>query len=76
MISIDKKRKQNNLLFTMYMRKKDYLLCTWLQLLVLILRTFYFIEMKMKKVDNTKQNVDDKRKRKFNVNVINTSTET
>ena len=76
MISIDKKRKQNNLLFTMYMRKKDYLLCTWLQLLVLILRTFYFIEMKMKKVDNMKQNVDDKRKRKFNVNVINTSTET
>ena len=76
MISIEKKRKQNNLLFTMYMRKKDYLLCTWLQLLVLILRTFYFIEMKMKKVDNTKQNVDDKRKRKFNVNVINTSTET
>ena len=76
MISIEKKRKQNNLLFTMYMRKKDYLLCTWLQLLVLILRTFYFIEMKMKKVDNMKQNVDDKRKRKFNVNVINTSTET
>ena len=76
MISIDKKRKQNNLLFTMYMRKKDYLLCTWLQLLVLILRTFYFIEMKMKKVDNMKQNVDDKRKRKFNVNEINTSTET
>ena len=76
MISIEKKRKQNNLLFTMYMRKKDYLLCTWLQLLVLILRTFYFIEMKMKKVDNMKQNVDDKRKRKFNVNEINTSTET